>query len=170
MNEKEFELIVRDTKAVVLTAIQKNLNSEFYHSIDDVAQETYLRAYRGLMQNKFRGESTLSTWLYAIARNEARRMNEKLIREERKSRKKAERIEDEKMNLPEYSEEDLSIMNDAIKELPDKYRGVLELSAEGLSVEEISKKLEIRSGTVKSRAFRGRNMLKVIMGGYSNEQ
>ena len=42
MNEKEFSAIVAETKAVVLSAIEKNLAERFYHAVDDVAQETYL--------------------------------------------------------------------------------------------------------------------------------
>ncbi len=42
MTEREFAEIVGRTKKVVLSAIEKNLASRFYHSIDDVVQETYL--------------------------------------------------------------------------------------------------------------------------------
>jgi DNA-directed RNA polymerase specialized sigma24 family protein len=59
MTEREFADIVGRTKKVVLSAIEKNLASRFYHSIDDVVQETYLRAYSSLTKGKFRGESSL---------------------------------------------------------------------------------------------------------------
>src|SRR6185295_731328 len=87
MTEEEFSTIVDNTKAIVLSAVEKNLFARFYHAIDDVVQETYLRGFRGLQKKQFEGRSALSTWLYAIARNESLRMNEKLMREERKTEK-----------------------------------------------------------------------------------
>ena len=45
---------------------------------EDIVQETFLRAYHGL--EKFRGESSLKTWLYAIALNRARARHGTLAR------------------------------------------------------------------------------------------
>src|SRR5271157_5838929 len=87
MTEKEFADIVGSTKKIVLSAIEKHLSARFYHAIDDIAQESYLRAYRSIIKNKFRGDSKIETWLYAIARNEALRMNDRLAREEEKFKK-----------------------------------------------------------------------------------
>ncbi|MCX7998292.1 MAG: hypothetical protein N3A69_04975, partial [Leptospiraceae bacterium] len=64
MSEIDFEKIVAETKTVVLSAIQKYLHEENIDYIDDVAQETYLRAYKALKQNKFKSQSELSTWIY----------------------------------------------------------------------------------------------------------
>ncbi len=61
MTETEFARIVHATKAVVLSAVEKHLAGRFYHAIDDVVQETYLRAYRSLTSDKFRGDSAIST-------------------------------------------------------------------------------------------------------------
>lgn len=155
MNEREFADIVGRTKKVVLSAIEKNLASRFYHSIDDVVQETYIRAYGSLTKGKFRGESSLGTWLYSIARNESLRMNEKLMREERKKKKLIE--------AGNYSEdkadENLAILQDNITRLPEKYGSVLSLVSLGYSLNQISEKLGINLGTVKSRISRGKKII-----------
>ena len=62
-------------------------------------QETYLRAYKALVNGKFREEAKLSTWLYTIARNEVYRMNEKLLREERKIEKASAKLKEVKNRM-----------------------------------------------------------------------
>ena len=159
MNEKEFAEIVKNTKKTVLSAIGKNLAPRFCHAIDDVAQETYIRAYRALENNSFKGNSSIETWIYSIARNESIRMNNKLLREEEKE-KKALAVIDE-MESEDYSpdSEDVEYLHEHIALLPEKYRDVLILSSKGFNINDISQKLGIPSGTVKSRTARGKKMI-----------
>jgi len=157
MTEREFAEIVGRTKKAVLSAIEKNLASRFYHSIDDVVQETYLRAYGSLTRGKFRGESSIETWLYTIARNESLRMNEKLMREERKEKKI---IEEEKNPAENYHDENLDLLQENISRLPEKYGSVLNLVSLGYSMNQISEKLGINVGTVKSRISRGKKIIQ----------
>jgi RNA polymerase sigma-70 factor (ECF subfamily) len=161
MNEKEFAEIVSETKGVVLSAIEKNLAERFYHAIDDVAQEAYLRAYKNLIKDKFRGDSAIETWLYRIAVNESLRMNQKLKREEEKQKKSisAFEMEPEEENMAE----EMAQLKNAIPRLPEKYRDVLNLVFEGRSINEIALKLKIMPGTVKSRTSRGREMLQKLI-------
>lgn len=160
MTDKEFTLIVRDTKRIVLSAIEKNLAERFYHAIDDVAQETYFRAYRSLAKDSFRHDSSIETWLYTIARNESFRMNRKLMREEEKQKRSAVQSAAAAARV----EPDTSMLHDSIGALPEKYRDVMQLLARGLKINEISQKLRIRPGTVKSRASRGRKMIQDTRG------
>jgi len=171
MTEREFSEIVAETKAVVLSAIGKTLPSRFYHAVDDVAQETYIRAYRGLAGNTFRGEAALSSWLYKIARNESLRMAKKLIREEEKSRRAANETNHEN-GVPArpadggHDEEKLAAMERAIDNLPVKYRDVFDLLLRGHTEKEIARTLSIRPGTVKSRISRGKELIaRLIEGG-----
>lgn len=162
MEEKEFAEIVNSTKGVVLYAIEKNLAERFYHSIDDVAQETYLRAYKGLIKKQFRGDSSLETWLYTIARNESMRMNKKLMREEEKAAKSF-RNRELKAAAAEEDEKLISNLKEDLSRLPEKYGSVLALISSGHSILDIAEKLKIKPGTVKSRASRGRKILQKII-------
>lgn len=155
MNEREFAEIVKRTKKTVLSAIEKNMSPRFYHAIDDVAQETYIRAYNGLAKNSFRGDSSIETWLYKIARNESLRMNQKLMREEEKALKAQSNIR--LVQNPDSG--DTAYLQEHIKLLPDKYRSVLSLSFQGFNIKDISQKLGIRPGTVKSRTSRGKQII-----------
>jgi len=157
MTEKEFAEIVKRTKKTVLSSIEKNLAARFYHAIDDVAQETYIRAYSGLAKNSFRGDSAIETWLYKIARNESLRMNQKLIREEEKARKASESTALSHIQKADSGE--AAYLQDHLTLLPDKYRSVLTLISQGFNINDISQKLGIRPGTVKSRTSRGKEMI-----------
>lgn len=164
MNEREFADIVGRTKKTVLSAIEKNLASRFYHSIDDVVQETYIRAYGSLSKGKFRGESSIDTWLYSIARNESLRMNEKLMREERKEKKLIESDD----TAEENGDDTIALLQENILELPEKYGSVLSLVSLGYSLNQISEKLGLNIGTVKSRISRGKKIIHDNMKGGKN--
>lgn len=164
MTELEFGNIVGETKKTVLAAVQKHLPARFYHSIDDVVQETYMRAFRHLSSGKFRNEAAVSSWLYTIARNESLRMARKLGREE----EKMERLQEEAMvneanDAPQYLH-DMSMLENMLEHIPLKYREVMLLRSRGVSEKEIAQQLGIRKGTVKSRFSRGREMLQRAAG------
>lgn len=168
MTEREFGEIVRETKGVVLSAIEKHLSARFYGAIDDVVQETYLRAYRALKKDAFRHDARVSTWLYTIARNESLRMSERLAREEEKRervRAAADHREPEDFTRGIIDEDEIDRMRESIRVLPEKFRSVLDLAASGHSESEIAERLSIRPGTVKSRLSRGRGMLARTMRG-----
>ena len=158
MNEREFAEIVKRTKKTVLSAIEKNMSPRFYHSIDDVAQETYIRAYNGLTKNSFRGDSAIETWLYKIAKNESLRMNQKLTREEEKAKRASESSSDAQVQEPDSG--DPAYLHDHMALLPEKYRSVLTLASQGFNINDISQKLGIRPGTVKSRTSRGKKIIQ----------
>ncbi len=170
MDKEAFASIVEETKSIVLKAIRKTLFSEYYYAIDDVAQETYIRAYRSLIKSKFKEESKLSSWLYTIARNESIRMNKKLKSGERRREKYMERnIEylnsDGRNNIEEKIEKDdlLDRLSEAVKKLPDKYGNVFDLYVKGFNEKQIAKFLSISRGTVKSRIHRGKEKLRKIL-------
>jgi RNA polymerase sigma-70 factor (ECF subfamily) len=164
-NSLAFDEIVENTKKVVLSAVYKNLHEENHEFIDDVVQETYIRAYKALVSNKFKEESKLTTWLYTIARNEAIRCNEKQFREKEKARKWQKQMPESYTEdfEKETSERPVGWYLNWIQKIPRIYGIVIEKYLAGKSEQEISQELGIQKGTVKSRASRGREMLKNII-------
>jgi RNA polymerase sigma-70 factor (ECF subfamily) len=162
MTDTEFAAIVGRTKKIVLSAVRKHLAVRFSYAIDDVVQETYLRGYRHLVRDLFRNESSIESWLYAIARNESLRMNKKLVREEEKAEKAGERQNENPRE--ELLRDDVEYLNGLIDRLPDKYREVMILKGQGMAEHEIAGRLGINTGTVKSRFSRGKEMLHKISG------
>ena len=164
VTEESFAEIIRETKAVVLAAVKQHLFDIYAHALDDVVQETYFKAYDSLVKGKFKEESKLSTWLYAIAKNEAYNMNRKLKREEQKrdlfgfftgGEEKAAMTELKRLEFEDTLEK--------VKKLPLRYWTILLLSSEGMNEKEIAEKLLLPAGTVKSRIHRGRKMMLKVL-------
>ncbi len=158
MSEQEFADIVRRTKATVLAAIARNLPSQYRHAIDDIAQETYIRAYRSLLKHHYAENGKMHAWLYEIAKNETLRMMKRLGHQERIAEKSVREYQEPAR--PDDIPAEFTVL---VGKLPLKYRPVVELAVQGYSEQEIADKLNIPIGTVKSRKSRGKDMLYKIL-------
>ncbi|MBL8992974.1 MAG: sigma-70 family RNA polymerase sigma factor [Spirochaetia bacterium] len=162
MTETEFASLIGRTKGVVLGAVRKHLYARHAHSIDDVVQETYLRAFRKLAS--FEERSQLTTWLYTIARNESFRMNQRLARREDRERAEVRDHLEIASPVPENDAADVGEeIRAQLRHLPEKIRQVMEKTVDGFSERETAESLRIPVGTVKSRASKGRELLSRLV-------
>jgi RNA polymerase sigma-70 factor (ECF subfamily) len=139
--------------------------------VEDIAQETFIRAYRALHQ--FRGEAQFYTWLYRIAVNTAKKSLLELKRdptvatsffagdnEDETSWRKSEPSSDETPESVLAAKEIAAVVNSAMAELSEDLRRAVTLrEIEGLSYEEIALALDCPIGTVRSRIFRARESI-----------
>jgi RNA polymerase sigma-70 factor (ECF subfamily) len=141
--------------------------------VQDIAQETFIRAYRALPQ--FRGESAFYTWLYRIAVNTAKKAlvdmrRDPLVFEGARGgaddeNNETSRVENELSDgeTPEAllaSKEVAQVVNTAIEALSEDLRQAITLrEIEGLSYEEIADVMNCPIGTVRSRIFRAREAI-----------
>lgn len=140
--------------------------------VPDIAQETFIRAYRAIPQ--FRGESAFYTWLYRIAVNTAKKSLVELKRDPviteaalatREEDDETSRVENELSDgeTPDAvlaSKEIAAAVNAAIEALSDDLRQAITLrEIEGLSYEEIAELMNCPIGTVRSRIFRAREAI-----------
>ena len=140
--------------------------------IPDIAQETFIRAYRALHQ--FRGEAQFYTWLYRIAVNTAKKalmdmkrnpvISENALRgnddDDETSRLGHELTTDETPETLLAAREIAQAVNAAMEALPEDVRQAVTLrEIEGLSYEEIAVAMECPIGTVRSRIFRAREAI-----------
>jgi len=140
--------------------------------VPDIAQETFIRAYRAIPQ--FRGDSQFYTWLYRIAVNTAKKALVGLKRDpivtesaraSREDDDETSRVENELTDgeTPEAvmaSKEIAAAVNAAIEALSDDLRQAITLrEIEGLSYEEIAELMDCPIGTVRSRIFRAREAI-----------
>ncbi len=126
---------------------------------EDVAQEVFLKAYANLA--RFRGDSSLFTWLYRIAVNEALRIRR------RRSLPTMDGLPETEAPAAEAETDEeaptLATLQRLLARLPDDHRVIVTLrDLEGLSYQEIAETLEIPIGTVESRLFRARRELRAL--------
>ena len=140
--------------------------------VPDIAQETFIRAYRAIPQ--FRGESAFYTWLYRIAVNTAKKFLMELKRDPLVTESaRASRDEDDDSSRVENelsdgetpdavlaSKQIAAAVNFAIEALSDDLRQAITLrEIEGLTYEEIAELMNCPIGTVRSRIFRAREAI-----------
>lgn len=160
-------LVLRHQTQIVnyAAAVMRNSNDA-----EDVAQQTFLRAYRAL--TKFRGESTFKTWLYRIATNVALTY---LNRRDRERRIQSHSLDDDTLSvgvsaIPSRvaNTETAVVLRDAIDRalatLPNDLRlAVILRDVAGLNYKDISEVTGRPIGTVESRIFRGRQRLRLLL-------
>jgi RNA polymerase sigma-70 factor (ECF subfamily) len=127
---------------------------------EEMAQEAFLRAYRGLGQ--WRKDAVFSTWLFALAtnlyRSELRRIPARTVSLDEIAEPVDTRASDGGL---EDQDRDLAVRR-AVGALPAKYREALILFYfHDMDVTTAAQSLGLPEGTVKARLFRGREMLRV---------
>lgn len=137
--------------------------------VEDIAQETFIRAYRALHQ--FRGDAQFYTWLYRIAVNTAKKalldlkrdptVSESALRvsqgDEETSLSGLELISWETPETALAAKDIANAVHAALDALPEELRQALTLrEVDGLSYEEIAEVMDCPIGTVRSRIFRSR--------------
>ena len=138
-----------------------------YADVEEIAQEVFLRAYRGI--KNFRGDAAFSTWLTRIAVNYCiKTLNGR----------KPEMLFERLTSLISLSKEALQdtavereeqrvMVRRALERLPPKHKAVIVLLYfEERSCEEIAEILECSIGTVKSRLYHARQKLKELLTPY----
>jgi RNA polymerase sigma-70 factor (ECF subfamily) len=140
--------------------------------VQDIAQESFIRAYRALPQ--FRGDAAFYTWLYRIAVNTAKKAlvdiqrdplvfeSAQVLSEEgdETSRPGREPTDGATPEALMASREIASAVNAAVAALSEDLRQAIVLrEIEGLSYEEIAEAMNCPIGTVRSRIFRAREAI-----------
>ena len=161
-----FDLLVRKYQHRVVALIGRYIHD--WSECQDVAQETFLRAYRAL--GNFRGDSQFYTWLHRIAVNTAK--NHLVAHNRRPPTADVDAADAEQYDIgarlrdtdtPERElmrqEMEATVMK-AVDRLPEELRTAITLrEVEGLSYEEIAQKMDCPIGTVRSRIFRAREAI-----------
>ena len=170
-DQKAFELLVIKYQRRIERLIGRMVRD--VDLIEDIAQETFIRAYRALHQ--FRGEAQFYTWLYRIAVNTAKKalvdmkrdptVSESALRsssddEDETYRPGNEPTSDETPESVMAANEIASAVEAAMEALPTELRQAVTLrEIEGMSYEEIAEVMDCPIGTVRSRIFRAREAI-----------
>jgi len=175
---EEFSRLVDAYSSKIYRLAIKMLNQQ--QDAEDVLQETFVKAYRGL--KSFDGRSKLSTWLFRIATNEAlmviRRKHPEVVSIDEPI--ETEEGEQEPVQiidwccLPEnelLSEETKEILDAAVQKLPERLKVVFLLrDIDDLSTHETAEVLGLSETAVKTRLSRARLRLREELSTYFGER
>ena len=162
---RAFDMLVLKYQAKIISVSNRYVKD--ISIAEDIAQESFIKAYKSL-QN-FREQSAFYTWVYTIASNTAK--NYLVSNSRKKYILDSDISNDESFSSieakQEESPEDLllagnlnQVINKSLEDLPEEVRNAILLrERDGLSYEQIAKVLKCPLGTVRSRIFRGREIL-----------
>ena len=165
-DKNAYDVLVKKYQHKIIKLISRYVHDP--EAAQDVAQEAFLKAYRGLA--RFRGESAFYTWLYRIAINTAKNH---LVAQGRRMPDFEVAVQDAEYYegasaLKENDTPERQLLRDeiestvyrAIKELPDDLKTAITLrELEGMSYDEIAQAMDCPIGTVRSRIFRAREAI-----------
>ena len=161
-----FDLLVRKYQHRIAALISRYVHD--WSEVQDVAQDTFIRAYRAI--GNFRGDAQFYTWLHRIAVNTAKNH---LVSHSRRPPtddievETAEQFESG-LRLRENATPERELMRQqleqtvmrAVERLPEELREAISMrEVEGLSYEEIAQRMQCPIGTVRSRIFRAREAI-----------
>lgn len=165
-DKRAFDLLVLKYQTRIVKLVGRYVRDQA--EAEDVAQETFLKAYRAI--DRFRGDSAFYTWIYRIAINTAK--NHLVAMDRRTPAGGLESAESDMMErdarfediaTPErlaMKDEIQSTLVGAIDALPVDLRTAVTLrELDGMSYEEIADAMDCPIGTVRSRIFRAREAI-----------
>lgn len=165
-DKRAFDLLVSKYQNKIFSIISRFVSDQA--EVYDVAQETFIKAYRALPN--FRGDSQFYTWVYRIAINTAK--NYLTAKGRRPPASDIDSQEAENFNVGIALHENASpekilmrdqlhqVIFDTINSLPEELKRAITLrEVEDLSYEEIAKEMNCPVGTVRSRIFRAREAI-----------
>ena len=168
-DREAFARLVDETSGHIYRVALQILGDE--QDAEDVLQETYIKAFRSLPY--FEGRSSLTTWLYRIAVNEAlmmvRKRKSQAISVEESNSFDAE-AESDRMEIVDWcclpegellSSESRRFLDRAVQALPANLRVVFVMrDLEGLSIQDTAEALGLSENNVKTRLLRARLRLR----------
>jgi len=168
------EIMKRYEKKIYATALNLLRN---HADAEEITQDTFIRAHRGL--HRFRGDSSLATWMHSIAVNLSRNRYWYFFRRRRQDCLSL----DHKLNENDEgcfsdllasegphpaqdtaADEFYEIINDSMERLNHRHRKILMMrNSLDYSYDEIAAAMHINVGTVKSRIARAREKLRALI-------
>jgi len=164
---KAYAQLVNRYKDLVYTlAIRMLKNRE---EAEEVAQDAFVKVFKSLQQ--FKGDSKFSTWIYRVTYNtclDRIKKNKKYLNDvaiDEFTFNKLDVIDNALENMIKKEKQEL--IKNCIAKLPDDSSALLTLFYfEELSLDEISKIINIEANTVKVKLFRARKKLAIILEQY----
>ena len=162
---RAFDMLVLKYQSRVISTVFKYVKEK--HLAEDIAQEAFIKSYKSL--DSFREESSFYTWVYRIAVNTAKNY---IVSSKRREEIIMTDFSEDNTYYPEKLDVDSpqDILNaselrdlifETLSSLGEETRTALSLREfDGFSYEQIAEIVNCPVGTVRSRIFRGREMIE----------
>ena len=162
---RAFDLLVLKYQSRVISTVFKYVKEK--HLAEDISQEAFIKSYKSL--DSFREESSFYTWVYRIAVNTAKNY---IVSSKRREEIIMTDFSEDNTYYPEKLDVDSpqDILNaselrdlifETLSSLGEETRTALSLREfDGFSYEQIAEIVNCPVGTVRSRIFRGREMIE----------
>ena len=168
-----FEQFVREYQGLVFNTCYSFLNHR--EDAEDVSQEVFIEAYRSI--DSFRGDASLSTWLYRLSMNKSLDFIRAKKRQKRGSgllslfdNEKMSKLNVQDSGQPHSQMEDeekRQILHVAVSKLPERQKKAIILSKfEGLSQEQVAEVLDTTVSSVESLLVRAKRNLRDLLSDY----
>ena len=171
---RAFDLLVLKYQSRVIATAFKYVKER--QLAEDIAQEAFIKSYKSI--DSFREESSFYTWVYRITVNTAKNY---LVSSKRKNEVMVSDLSEndsfypEKINVDSPQEilkasELRDLILEALSSLGEETRTALSLREfDGLSYEQIAEIVQCPVGTVRSRIFRGREVIEEVVGNHMDK-
>jgi len=174
---KAFEAFVLEYQGLVFNTCYSFLNHR--EDAEDVAQDVFIYAIKSI--KTFRGDSSLSTWLYKLSMNKSLDFIRARKRQKRGSGllRQMDNEEMSRLNVSDASqphvemenEEKRQILHAAVDRLPDREKQAITLSKfEGLSQEQVAEIMDTTVSSVESLLVRAKKKLRELLTDYFHEK
>ena len=158
---ERFEILIRRYQRLVATAALRMGTPR--DEVEDVTSEVFYKVFKSL--GRYRPEHALSTWIYRITINAALDKR-RGARHESRREELSPSLTDGRPSIESVASdrERSRLLQEALERIPGHYRSPLVLAhLEGMPLDQIARVLDLPEGTVKSRLFRARAMLKEVI-------
>lgn len=144
----------------------RKLTSGDFALADDLAQECFIKAFKGL--KNFRGDAVFKTWLFSIAWNTYR---DHYRAKKRRNEETLDHVPESAVDIDYNADMKREALNDALNELSSDQRMAIYLCLQQeMTQAEASSIMGLPLGTVKSHVNRGKAKLAQILSGWRGEE
>ncbi|MCX5870333.1 MAG: sigma-70 family RNA polymerase sigma factor [Deltaproteobacteria bacterium] len=137
--------------------------------VEDIGQEVFFNVYRSLNNFDENKGVPFSAWIFAAARNRCMTvLRQRQNRAPIDDLNEIEFLVDGRKNPEEHllEREEMIAVRASLQQIPEPYKKTILMSLEGSSLEKIAASQSITLGTVKSRLFRAKERVKILVGAY----
>lgn len=134
--------------------------------VEDIGQEVFFAVYRSLREFDEAKGTPFSAWLFTVARNRCISFLRERRGRIRVGLEEVDSLADGALSAEErlLEVERMYALAASLQQVPEPFRKMILMGLEGCSLEEIALAEGVSTGTVKSRLFRGRERLRLLMG------